>query len=208
MIPGPNSVVPTAPAGDSTHRSASTEFVTLAIAVATGSLPPVSYPITVPNGGTGDTSLTAYAVLVGGTTATAAVQSIASVGAAGNVLTSNGANQLPTFNATTGTLVVGTPLVKNPYALSSSTTQAHGLGVAPIYVEWEWECLTPNIGYTTADTLRHSGYISAITLQVDTTNLTLIISNALLQFTNKTSFVSTAVTAADWKLTLTPYKLT
>ena len=50
-------------------------------------------------GGTGDAALTAYAVLCGGTTTTGAVQSIASVGTATHVLTSNGAGALPTFQA-------------------------------------------------------------------------------------------------------------
>ncbi len=56
----------------------------------TGTLP-------VANGGTGDASLTAYAVLCGGTTSTSPVQSIAAVGSSGQVLTSNGAGALPTF---------------------------------------------------------------------------------------------------------------
>lgn len=59
--------------------------------------------LSVANGGTGDASLTAYAVLCGGTTSTGAVQSIASVGTSGQVLTSNGASALPTFQtASTG----------------------------------------------------------------------------------------------------------
>jgi hypothetical protein len=41
-------------------------------------------------------------VLCGGTTATGAHQSIASVGSAGQVLTSNGAGALPTFQAASG----------------------------------------------------------------------------------------------------------
>ncbi len=55
----------------------------------------------VAGGGTGATSLTAYAVICGGTTSTGAVQSIASVGSSGQVLTSNGAGALPTFQAIT-----------------------------------------------------------------------------------------------------------
>lgn len=51
----------------------------------------------VAKGGTGLTSATAYAVLCGGTTSTDAFQSIASVGTTGQVLTSNGASALPTF---------------------------------------------------------------------------------------------------------------
>jgi hypothetical protein len=53
------------------------------------------------NGGTGDTSLTAYAVLCGGTTSTGPVQSIVSVGTSGQVLTSNGASAFPTFQSAT-----------------------------------------------------------------------------------------------------------
>ena len=53
----------------------------------------------VAGGGTGVASLTTYAVICGGTTTTGAVQSIASVGTSGQVLTSNGAGALPTFQA-------------------------------------------------------------------------------------------------------------
>jgi hypothetical protein len=58
---------------------------------------PVFGTAVVAGGGTGVTSTTAYAVLCGGTTATAPIQSIASVGTTGQVLTSNGAAALPTF---------------------------------------------------------------------------------------------------------------
>ena len=57
------------------------------------------------DGGTGRSSHTAYAVICGGTTTTAAQQSIAGVGTAAQVLTSNGAGALPTFQAAAG----GTP---------------------------------------------------------------------------------------------------
>jgi len=54
-------------------------------------------PLPVAQGGTGLTSTTAYAVLCGGTTSTGNLQSIAGVGTSGQVLTSNGAGALPTF---------------------------------------------------------------------------------------------------------------
>jgi hypothetical protein len=50
-------------------------------------------------GGTGRASHTAYAIICGGTTTTAPQQSVASVGTAGQVLTSSGAGTLPTFQA-------------------------------------------------------------------------------------------------------------
>lgn len=66
--------------------------------------------IDVSHGGTGDASLTAYAVLCGGTTSTGNVQSVSGVGTSGQVLTSNGAGLLPTWQAASGgvTSVTGT----------------------------------------------------------------------------------------------------
>ena len=62
------------------------DFVTLGVAA----------PLNVATGGTGATSLTAYAPVFGGTTSTGAVQS-GTVGSSGQLLTSNGAGALPTF---------------------------------------------------------------------------------------------------------------
>ena len=62
----------------------------------TGTLP-------VANGGSGAASFTAYAVLCGGTSSTNPFQPIASVGTSGQVLTSNGAGALPTFQSIAGT---------------------------------------------------------------------------------------------------------
>jgi hypothetical protein len=70
-----------------------------------GAFSALANPLTVANGGTGDATLTAYAALCGGTTSTGVIQSIASVGTTGQLLTSNGAAALPTFQtlSTTGT---------------------------------------------------------------------------------------------------------
>lgn len=56
----------------------------------------IPFPATVANGGTGVTSLTAYAVLAAGATATDPIQSIGP-GVAGEALMSNGAGVLPSF---------------------------------------------------------------------------------------------------------------
>jgi len=53
------------------------------------------------SGGTGSATATAYAVQCGGTTSTGAHQSVASVGTSGQVLTSNGAGALPSFQTIT-----------------------------------------------------------------------------------------------------------
>lgn len=64
-----------------------------------GAFTALANPLTVTNGGSGVNSNTAYAVLCGGTTSTNPIQSIASVGSIGNVLTSAGAGALPTFTS-------------------------------------------------------------------------------------------------------------
>jgi len=55
--------------------------------------------LTVVNGGTGKGTTVAYSVQCGGTTTTSAHQSVASIGSSGQVLTSNGAGVLPSFQA-------------------------------------------------------------------------------------------------------------
>lgn len=64
-----------------------------------GKVTPSHFSGTLPvaNGGTSKTSFTTYAVICGGTTTTGALQSVASVGTSGQLLTSNGAGALPTF---------------------------------------------------------------------------------------------------------------
>lgn len=52
---------------------------------------------TVAGGGTGATSFTPYSVICAGTTSTGAFQDVSGVGTAGQVLTSNGAGALPTW---------------------------------------------------------------------------------------------------------------
>jgi len=87
--------------------------------------------ITVPEGGTGVASTTDYAVLCGGTSSTGAIQSIAGVGTSGQVLTSNGAGALPTFqNAPGGTFSIlrwsgtanGTPADSTTYYVGAIQT--------------------------------------------------------------------------------------
>ncbi|OGB86089.1 hypothetical protein A3J41_01045 [candidate division TM6 bacterium RIFCSPHIGHO2_12_FULL_38_8] len=65
--------------------------------IGNGAADPVFGTAVVAGGGTGVSSLTAYALLAGGTTTTNPVQSLAGVGIAGQLLTSNGAGALPTF---------------------------------------------------------------------------------------------------------------
>ena len=76
-------------------------------------------PILVSDSGSGRTSATAFSVICGGTTSTSAHQSVASVGTAAQVLTSNGAGSLPTFQDAGGG---GTGVQQQVYASSSATS--------------------------------------------------------------------------------------
>lgn len=64
-------------------------------------------PISVSNGGTGVSSTTAYGVLCGGTTGTAAIQN-AGAGTTGQFLVSNGASALPSFQNSTDLILLKT----------------------------------------------------------------------------------------------------
>ena len=61
----------------------------------------LSTALTVPNGGTGVATRTAYGVIVGGTTATGATQTV-TPGTSGYVFTSGGASAVPTWEAAGG----------------------------------------------------------------------------------------------------------
>lgn len=82
----------------------------------------VSYPVSVANGGTGNTSFTAYAVIVGGTTTTGPLQSIASVGSANQIFTSNGAGVLPSFQSMNSSINGVTMVLKQGTGAGDYTT--------------------------------------------------------------------------------------
>lgn len=89
--------------------------------------------VAVADGGTGRSSHTAYAVICGGTTATGAQQSIAGVGTSGQVLTSNGAGALPTFQDSASGIGGSTGATDNAIlradGTGGSTVQSSGITI-------------------------------------------------------------------------------
>lgn len=83
--------------------------------------------ITVGQGGTGATTLTAHGVLIGNTTG---VINATTAGTSGQVLTSNGASSDPTFQTFSGTLSYSNG-VGTFGAASTTQTITHNLGVTP-----------------------------------------------------------------------------
>jgi hypothetical protein len=124
-LPLSTGVTGTLAIGNGGTGSTSTTYCSLTTNV-TGTLP-------VANGGTGVASATAYALLAGGKTTTGAFQSIASVGTSGQVLTSNGAGALPTFQTASGgvtTISFGSTGLTPSTATSGAVTVAGTLAVA------------------------------------------------------------------------------
>jgi len=108
-----------------------TSTKTFTLPDATATILTSNTAVTVAQGGTGATSQTAYAVLCGGTTSTAAYQSIAGVGSSGQVLTSNGAGALPTFQAAAGATITGTT-TSGTYFIVGTTSTSGSLSTASI----------------------------------------------------------------------------
>lgn len=92
----------------SSVRATSPTLVTPALGTPSALVLTNATGLPVAGGGTGVASLTAFAPVFGGTTSTGAVQS-GTAGTAGQVLTSNGAGVLPTFQAVPAATVEGLP---------------------------------------------------------------------------------------------------
>lgn len=82
-------------------------------------------PVTVPHGGTNNTSFTAYSVICAGITSTGTFQNVVGVGTADQVLTSNGAAALPSWQTPGGALdsiVIQTFTANGTYTPTSGMT--------------------------------------------------------------------------------------
>lgn len=118
----------------------------------------------VAGGGTGNTTFTAYSVIAAGTTATGAFQNVSGVGTSGQVLTSNGAGALPTWqtsSAGAGILSASATLtnsqVKNLHGTPVQAIAAPGAGNVIQIIQ---ASTTMNYGGTNAFTAGASQTIS------------------------------------------------
>jgi hypothetical protein len=117
--------------------------------------------------------------------------------------------------APAGLVTAGTPLVQDPFTINTTTTTAHGLGAVPSFLSQQFECKTAEHGYSIGDIVElnvvgpgegsYSGHGAVVK---DATNLSLITTNATYGIPNKTTQIIQALTPANWKLTITPFKVT
>jgi hypothetical protein len=134
--------------------------------------------LAVDQGGTGATSQTAYAVIAGGTTSTGAYQSVASLGSSGQVLTSNGAGALPTFQtpAAGGTTIpAGTVMIFGQTAAPTGFTKLTDQDNASLRVVSGTASTGGSVNFTTAfasQTPTGSVAITAVSGSAGATTLT------------------------------------
>lgn len=100
--------------------------------------------LSVARGGTGGGSFTAYSVICGGTTSTGALQNVSGTGSSGQVLTSNGASALPTWQPASS---VGTIPV---FRATMSASQSVGSGSAA-KVNYDTAGVDTNSNYSTSN---------------------------------------------------------
>lgn len=107
--------------------------------------------LAVPRGGTGNSTFTPYSVICAGTTATGAFQNVSGVGASGEVLTSNGAGALPTWQAnasgTVTSISAGTGITLTPNPITTTGSVALTVPVTEVLGG------TNQTTYTLGDTL-------------------------------------------------------
>lgn len=164
----------------------------------------------VANGGTGDTSFTAYSVITGGTTSTGALQNVSGVGTSGQLLTSNGAGALPTWQSTSGSTgssflgtggspvnlitSVGSTTWIAPFSTQNETTQALSQIVCPIagtishlYVYAASNPSTINCTFTLNKNSANTALVATVTALTtgvfsDTTHSVSVAAGDLIQF--------------------------
>jgi hypothetical protein len=137
----------------------------------------------VAGGGTGNTTFTAYSVITAGTAATGAFQNVVGVGSSGNVLTSNGAAALPTWQAVSGpggltyvTLNITSAQIKALHGTPIAIVAAPGSGkvlqvLGPVYAKF-------NYGGTNVFTAAASQTIDII--YGTATDLTNLVNNGII----------------------------
>ena len=88
-------------------------------------------PYLIGKGGTNTTVFTPYAVVLGPKADNTSLQDVGAVGIAGQVLTSNGAGTIPTWQAGSSSTFKNGTAAKNSADASTTQNIAHGLGAAP-----------------------------------------------------------------------------
>ena len=107
--------------------------------------------------------------------------------------------------------IAGTALTMNPYAVTTATSVAHTLGITPAHIDWYLECITTDAGYAAGDRVYSLGDTAAsrgFSVFADSTLIGVSTDGTVPAIQHKSTTSSTAITAAKWKLVVTPFKIT
>lgn len=151
--------------------------------------------VTVANGGTGNTTFTAYSVILAGTTATGVFQNVTGLGTSGDVLTSNGAGAIPSWQTPAS---APTNFADNVFYIKDDgdaakriAFQASGITTANTRVITMIDADLTIVGLTNAQALTGKTY----------NGLTVSTSSGTLTIANNAS--ASLITAGNFALTLT-----
>lgn len=109
-----------------------------------------------------------------------------------------------------GALIAGTGVTQNPWAASTQTTAAHGLGAYPALIIAYVECLTAEGNYSIGDRVfmpADSGSARGFSTYSSTTTVGVTTDSGPFTLVNKTTGAGFVPTLANWKLVVTPYRL-
>lgn len=164
-------------------------------------------PLGAAAGGTGLATITANNVILGNGTG---IVQVVAPGTTGNVLTSDGTTWKS--QVASGGVVTGTALTLNPYAVSNVSSQSHGLGATPSWVDARLVCITAELGYAANDCVMISGVndgaaVFGLSVFWNSTSVGAATFLNPPKIINKSTLATASITVANWKLIVTPYKL-
>lgn len=109
----------------------------------------------------------------------------------------------------------GTTLNKNPYAVTTTTTQAHNLPGTPHFLDTRLINLTGEGGYNAGDIIDWSASNSGdannttgaafLSVQKDSNNVGLVLGDTLPTIVNRSTGALFQITAANWRVEVIPY---
>ncbi len=110
-----------------------------------------------------------------------------------------------------GATITGSVLTMNPYAVTTVVTPIiHGLGTTPEFTHWYLECVSTDAGYAVGDRvyiISDTAASRGFSIHANSTTVGIVTDGSLPAIQNKSTTTSTAITAAKWKLVVTPCRL-
>jgi hypothetical protein len=116
-------------------------------------------------------------------------------------------------SSTVGTITFGTAYTLNPYAVSTASgAVAHGLGQIPDGYKVELTCQTAEKNYAIGQKIQYNYFDNnaantGFDIAADATNFYVSTGNTLIDLVDRNApGAGAAITAANWSLTVTPWK--